>query len=244
MTMSAGLPRALSSPHRCEDAIIGLRCDPLLAALSTSAREALLTCGQIRHYHTGERIHGKHDRSEHLYRILSGAVRISSVSPEGREAIFNYYGPRDWFGLIGLLDGAPRTHDIHACGPCTLFIVPRHNFQALAADYAEFYRVFALQLCRMMRRAYTMLEDQATLGLSSRLAKQLINLVDAYGTPHEQGRMIDLHMSQEDLSLLLGSTRQTINKKLAQWARLGWIVVNYSEIVIVNREALCQLYAP
>jgi len=87
-----------------------------------------------------------------------------------------------------------------------------------------------------------MLEDHALLTLVARLAKHLVMLSNAYGIEQPEGLLIDLHLPQEDLSMLLGSTRQTINRKLAEWARLGWIKINYSEITICNRDALVQLY--
>jgi CRP/FNR family transcriptional regulator, cyclic AMP receptor protein len=104
------------------------------------------------------------------------------------------------------------------------------------------YKHFTLLLCSMIRSSFIMLEDRVLLNLSGRLAKHLITLVDAYGVAHPSGQMIALHIPQEDLSMLLGSTRQTINRKLAEWAKLGWIEIHYSQIVIVNRDALMQLY--
>jgi CRP/FNR family cyclic AMP-dependent transcriptional regulator len=79
----------------------------------------------VRQLDAGDAIHSKHAPSDSLYRVLSGAVRISSVSAQGREAIFNYYGRDEWFGQIGLIDGGPRAHDIRACGPCVLYTLWR-----------------------------------------------------------------------------------------------------------------------
>ena len=219
-----------------------LRLDPLLEHLPRTITDRLIGMGQFRALEAGDVVHHKNDPSLHLHRVMSGAVRISSASMEGRETIFNYYGPGDWFGHIGLLDGQPRTHDIHACGPCVLFNIRNQSFQELLATYPELYKPFALLLCQMVRRSFVMLEDQALLSLVARLAKHLVTLADAYGVEHEEGLLIDLHLPQEDLSMLLGSTRQTINRKLAEWARLGWIKVHYSEITICNRDALIQLY--
>jgi CRP/FNR family transcriptional regulator, cyclic AMP receptor protein len=219
-----------------------LRNDSLLSDWPSEIINAFIARGRIRHYEAGDVIHRKHAPSECLHRIISGAVRISSVSGEGREAIFSYYGPKDWFGHIGLLDGKPRTHDIHACGPCVLFNLPHQDFRKLIEQTPILYKHFALLLCSMIRSSFIMLEDRVLLNLSGRLAKHLITLVDAYGVAHRSGQMIALHIPQEDLSMLLGSTRQTINRKLTEWAKLGWIEIHYSQIVIVNRDALMQLY--
>ena len=55
--------------------------------------------------------------------------------------------------------------------------------------------------------------------------------------------MINLHLSQEDLGMLVNTSRQSVNKKLMEWQRLGWISMHYGKILITNREALEQLYS-
>jgi CRP-like cAMP-binding protein len=222
--------------------IAALKLDPLFEQLPPTVVDELIGHGHFRALDAGEVVHRKHDPSLFLHRVMAGAVRISSASIEGRETIFNYYGPGDWFGHIGLLDGQPRTHDIHACGPCVLFNVRNQDFQQLLAQYPQLYKPFTLLLCQMVRRSFVMLEDHALLTLVARLAKHLVMLSNAYGIEQPEGLLIDLHLPQEDFSMLLGSTRQTINRKLAEWAKLGWIKINYSEITICNRDALVQLY--
>lgn len=218
-----------------------LQVDALLSALPPEEIDWLLERGQMLRYEAGELIHSKHAPSDHLYRVLSGAVRISSASVDGREAILNYYGPDEWFGHIGLLDGLPRTHDIRTCGPCVVLSLPRHVTDRLLERYPVLYRTFSLMLCGLIRAAFAALEDQVLLTLSARLAKHLVTLADVYGVEHASGTSIGLHLPQEELSMLLGSSRQTINKKLSEWARLGWIEVRYSQIVLVDRGALCAL---
>jgi CRP/FNR family cyclic AMP-dependent transcriptional regulator len=235
---------ALQEPQRSmlrETVRTRLQSDALLSALPLEEIDWLLERGQIHHYEAGELIHSKHAPSDHLYRVLSGAVRISSASADGREAILNYYGPDEWFGHIGLLDGLPRTHDIRTCGPCAVLSLPRNLAEALLERHPALYRTFSLMLCGLIRAAFAALEDQALLTLSARLAKHLVTLADIYGVGHASGTLIGLHLPQEDLSMLLGSSRQTVNRKLSEWAKLGWIEVHYSQIVLINRSALCEL---
>jgi CRP/FNR family cyclic AMP-dependent transcriptional regulator len=247
MTVSLSLENDGERPWTNAEAVAYLRScagiDPLLAALPQEEIDWIVERGSVRQLNAGDAIHSKHAPSDSLYRVLSGAVRISSVSAQGREAIFNYYGRDEWFGQIGLIDGGPRAHDIRACGPCVLYTLARRDVQALLERHPALYREFALLLCAVIRYSFALVEDHALLSLSARLAKHLVTLVDAYGADHPAGRIIDLHLPQEDLSMLLGSSRQTMNRKLAEWSRLGWIKVQYSQIVVVNREALVQLYA-
>jgi CRP-like cAMP-binding protein len=215
-----------------------LSSDTLLAALPAGDIDWMITRGKVLRHQAGDRVHAKCAASDHLYRVLSGAVRISSASAAGRETILKYYGPGDWFGYIGLLDGGPRTHDIHACGPCVVFSLPRQAFEQLLARNPALYPPLTAMLCALIRETFSAIEDHALLTLSSRLAKHLITLADIYGVDHPAGRLIGLRLPQEDLSMLLGSSRQTVNRLLADWAKQGWIEVHYSQIVIVDHAAL------
>jgi CRP-like cAMP-binding protein len=87
-----------------------------------------------------------------------------------------------------------------------------------------------------------MLNDTTLLSVSARLAKRLVSFAEAYGHPQEKGIQITIHLPQDDLAMLISTTRQTINKRLADWQRLGWIEVRYGKIIILNMEALQQLY--
>ncbi|MGO1395635.1 MAG: Crp/Fnr family transcriptional regulator [Halomonas sp.] len=218
-----------------------LRQDTLLNALPDVAIDQVLGRGQLLRVEAGQTVHSKQARSDHLYRLMSGMVRLSSASAEGREAIYSYLGPDEWFGHIGLVDGGTRTHDIHACGPCLVFALGRSELQRLLDHYPVLYRDFALLLCRQMRVSFAMLEDRSLMSLEGRLAKHLLALADAYGIDGPDGRLIDLPLPQEALGQLLHASRQTINRKLAQWARLGIIQVRYRRILVVDRAQLASL---
>lgn len=218
-----------------------LRQDALLDALPDDAIDRLLERGQLLRVEPGQTVHSKQARSDHLYRLMSGMVRMSSASAEGREAIYSYLGPDEWFGHIGLLDGGTRTHDVHACGPCLVFALGRTELQRLLDAHPALYRDFALLLCRLVRLSFAMLEDRSLMSLERRLAKHLLALADAYGIDGPDGRVIDLPLPQEELGQLLHASRQTINRKLAQWARLGWIKVRYRRVVVVDRAQLASL---
>lgn len=192
----------------------------------------------LRHYAVGDLVHSKASEATFLHGVVEGAVRVSSTSPAGREAILTYYGPGDWFGHIALIDGLARTHDIHAQKKSTLVNIAHHDFNALLRAEPEMYRHIALMLCRLLRLSFAWIEDTALLSLPARLAKQLLSLARSYGEPHGDGTLIRLRLPQEDLAMLLGTTRQTINRKLADWAKLGWISVHYGEILILDSGAL------
>lgn len=202
-------------------------------------REILAT-GHRRTFSARELVHGKGDFSDGIYAVLSGAVKVCSISADGLECVFRYLSPGNWFGEIGTLDHSMRTHDAQAIEDSELFFLSSLEVSRILENHPIFYKFLALLLCRVVRTAFTMLDDSALLSVSARLAKRLISFAEAYGEPRPGGTLIRLHLTQTDLATIINTTRQTINKRLVCWQELGWIDARYGRIMITNIEALRQ----
>ena len=199
--------------------------------------DALVGAATVRGFGPGDMIHGQGDASYALYAVLAGSVKVSSISADGRECVFRYLTPGSWFGEIGMLDGLPRTHDAVAVQPVRVLLVSPEALAEILARHPEFYRFLSLLLCRVVRTAFTMLNDSNLLSVTARLAKRLLSFAEG-----RDDREIAVHLTQDELATLVNATRQTINKRLADWQKLGWIELRYGHIVIRNRDALRQLH--
>jgi len=204
--------------------------------------DPILLASSVRTFAAGDVIHSQGDQSLGLYAVLSGTVKVSSLSAEGKECVFRYLSPGSWFGEIGMLDKSVRTHDAVAIGETTLLVLPPRELTRILDAHPILYKFLSLLLCRVVRTAFTMLNDTTLLSVSARLAKRLASFAEAYGQPTEKGILITIHLPQDELAMLISTTRQTINKRLADWQRLGWIEVRYGKIEILNMDALLQLY--
>jgi CRP/FNR family transcriptional regulator, cyclic AMP receptor protein len=58
----------------------------------------------------GERLFSRGDKPDGMYGVLEGSVRVSGISPKGREIILDFYGPGSWFGEVSALNGLSRGH--------------------------------------------------------------------------------------------------------------------------------------
>ncbi|WP_319567029.1 Crp/Fnr family transcriptional regulator [Cohaesibacter marisflavi] len=205
--------------------------------------EQIMSRANLYQYENGEIIHYRGDESLGFYAVITGSVKVSTVSADGKECIFRYLSPGNWFGEIGMIDKSLRTHDARAIGKSTLLTLKPYDVEHLLQNYPIFNRFLALLLCKVVRNAFAMLHDSTLLSVSARLAKRLVSLSEGYGEPHERGVLINLYLTQDDLATIINTTRQTINKRLVAWEKLGWIDAKYGKILIVNINALRQLYA-
>lgn len=188
-----------------------------------------------------ELLYRRGDEPEGLYGILSGRIRISAVSAEGKELLVTHFNKGSWLAEVSLLDGLPRTHDAHAEGPTEILWLPRKKFQEIMQRRPELYRYFVAMLCRKLRATLRVVEDAAFLPLPARIAKQVLALAGVYGTASPHGTLIDIHLPQEDLARMLRTSRQSISKNLKAWEARGWVRIEYGRLTLRNRAAIQKL---
>jgi CRP/FNR family cyclic AMP-dependent transcriptional regulator len=208
------------------------------AALPARVREAIIEVANIQTLPDGGYSHRKDQPAEGWFGILSGAIRICSTAPDGKEAVLAYLEPGNWFGEISLFDGVPRTHDGIAHGATELLLVAPADFRALLVRFPELPIHFLRLQSARLRLLYGAMADVNTLPLEARLARQLLNLARSYGVTEQDGIRINLHLPQEDLGQLLGASRQRINAQLSDWTKLGWIAVHYGHVILHDSAAL------
>lgn len=218
-----------------------LQSDIWFAGLPGNIRAAIIQIAQLKTLADGEYSHRKDRPAEGWMGILSGAVRICSTAPDGKQAVLAFLEPGTWFGEISLFDGLPRTHDGIATGATELLLVPNHEFRTLLAQFPELPLHFLKLQASRLRLLFAAMEDVNMLPLPARLAKQLVNLSHAYGVKEEDGIRINLHLPQEDLAQLLGSSRQRVNVLLSDWVRQGWISVRYGGITMHDETPLKRI---
>lgn len=202
------------------------------------AMEELIAMASVRKLKDGQFLFAKNDEPEGLYCVISGVIQIGVTTAEGRQAVFALLEVGNWLGETSMFDDRPRANSAIAKGDAEVLFIPRTRFQAMLDRQPELYKYFIKLFCEHFRRATVALEDSVLRSFPERFAKQLLGLADIYGVPCEEGIRINLHLSQEDLGVMLGTTRQRINRELKTWERNGWVGLDYGGVVIKDRAAL------
>lgn len=171
-----------------------------------------------------------------FYGLLDGMLRVSSLREDGKEAILLVLEPGNWFGEISLIDGQPRTHDATAVGDAQLLALPAAEFNALM-ERAPFAQAIARLLAVRMRSLYGVIEDATLRSTRARVARRLLLLARGGATLASDARRV-VPVSQEALAMMLGITRQTLNKELKALAAAGALALGYGRIEIVDAPGL------
>jgi CRP/FNR family transcriptional regulator, cyclic AMP receptor protein len=214
------------------------------ADLPKVIRDDISARGRRRELAPGQRLFTRGDESDGMYGVLAGSVRVSGISPEGRETVLDFYGPGSWFGEVSTLDGLPRAHDAEAHGSTSLLQVGPSDVEELLAAHPALSRALLRLEAQRLRILLMAVEQYSVQSLEQRLASRLLMLAGPYGVADPQGLKIELRLAQETLAQLIGSTRQRVNQILNNWAREGVVEQRYGHITLLDRGRLENMTLP
>jgi len=214
----------------------------IFQALQPSDLDLILGRAAVRRVTRGTVVLRRGDPGGGMVVIMSGRVRVSVISEDGKEVTLSVLGQGEVLGEMSLLDGEPCSADVTAQEDCVLLVIERGQFLALLrANNALCLHLMSL-LTRRLRRANAALEDMALLDLPARLGRLLARLADDYGVPIRSGTRIEVKLSQKDLSTLVGASREKVNRQIRQWEDDGVLAKDSGRMVVVDSQALPPLH--
>ncbi|MFZ2160289.1 MAG: Crp/Fnr family transcriptional regulator [Bradyrhizobium sp.] len=215
-----------------------LRKHPIFCDLDPEALDQLCRYAKHATLKRGATIFSKGDPGTSMFAVISGTVKISTSSPDGRSAILNLIGAGEIFGEIAVLDGQARTADATANTNCEIFIIDRREFVPFVKSQPALAMKFIELLCTRLRWTSEQVEQIILLNLPGRLANALLRLTEKHKLA-PGGRTIAV--TQQEISEMVGMTRESINKQLRVWADRKWVRLEHGAIVVLNAEPLQAL---
>jgi CRP/FNR family transcriptional regulator, cyclic AMP receptor protein len=224
-----------------KDAMIGARrlienC-VLFKGLSESERSAISARARIRTFDAGENIFAIGSPGDQIMAVLSGNVRISLPSNDGKELFLATIHPGEVFGELAALDGKERSADAYAESPCSLAILDRRDILAFLERNPSAWLKIVEVLCHRLRRTDQILAEVALMQLPTRLAKMMLRITESGSA----GQTERIRFSQRELASMVGGTRESVNKCLRKWQSGGIVQVSDSWIAITDRAALEEM---
>lgn len=177
---------------------------------------------------------------DRLYIILSGKVKIGRKSPDGRENLLAVFGPSDMFGELSIFDPGPRTSTATTVTEVQAVTMDRTALREWIAKRPEIAEQLLRVIARRLRRTNNMLADLIFTDVPGRVAKALLQLAHDFGT-QEGGMLRVTHdLTQEEIAQLVGASRETVNKALADFAHRGWLRLEGKSVLILEPQRLVR----
>src|SRR5215831_11366225 len=215
-----------------------LRQHPIFRDLETEALDQLCRYAKHTVLKRGATIFAKDDPGNRLYAVISGTVKISTTSTDGRNTILNLIGPGELFGEMAVLDGEPRSADATANTNCEIFAIDRRDFLPFVLSQPTLGMKFIVLLCKRVRWTSDRAEQLNRRDLPGRLANTLLGLTE---TCRFDAESRTIAITQQEVSEMVGMSRESVNKQLGAWALRKWVRLEHRAIVVLDASALQEL---
>jgi CRP/FNR family transcriptional regulator, cyclic AMP receptor protein len=211
---------------------------PTFARLTNDQLGLLARSVGTQTFERGETIFHQGSIGSTLYIIVLGQVRIFTTSETGQELTVTLFRDSDFFGEMALLDGQPRAASAEAMCRTTTLTLHRaaflHTIDACPPIAASVLEVLTARI----RQSNSVAAQLANLSASQRVVRQLCDLASRYGIADGGAIRIDLHLTQDDLASLSGTTRETVNRVLSTLRDQGLIRVERARVSVLKMQQL------
>jgi CRP/FNR family transcriptional regulator len=215
-----------------------VRSAPLFAGLDDEAATSLRSSMSRSHLERGDELFGEGDPGETLYVITEGKIKLGRSSSDGRENLLAILGPGEMFGELSLFDPGPRTATATAVAETSLLGIGHDAMQTWLTDRPEVAKQLLKALAQRLRRTNEHLADLVFSDVPGRVAKALLDLAGRFGRQTDVGLLVAHDLTQEELAQLVGASRETVNKALADFATRGWLRLEARAVLILDLERL------
>lgn len=175
-----------------------------------------------------------------LYIIAEGKVKIACKGPDGRQTLVALLGPSDMLGELSVFDPAPRSSTAVALTRVRAAVMDGDTLRAWVGERPEIAHQLLRLLARRIRRTNDTVSDLVFNDVPGRVAQQLLLLTKRFGVRVGTSWRVDHGLSQEEIAQLAGTSRETANKALLDFAQLGWITMEAKSVLIHDFEQLAE----
>ena len=215
-----------------------LRDAPLFSALDEQSAFALRDSMSELNLKKGDVLFQENDLGNQLYLITDGKIKLSHTSSDGRESLFTVLGPGDMFGELSVFDPGPRTSTAIAVTDSQILGLSHDVLLPWLTERPEVAQSLLQSLANRLRRTSETMADLVFADVPGRVAKVLLQLNEKFGVDASVGREVPHDLTQEEIAQLVGASRETVNKALADFVTRGWIRLETRAVHIVDLERL------
>ncbi len=205
---------------------------PIFSTLNYDEMMEVASITTSRDYKKGEMIYIAGEKKKTLYVIHKGKVKLTRISPSGKEQIISILGPGDFMGELSLFNDEPITNNAEALEDTTVCIIDGDKLKEIMAKYPTIAFKVLEELSRRLKRAENLIENLGVNDVETRIVQTLLDLADENG-------VINLDISKKDLAAYMGMSQETLSRKLSYFQDKGLIKqIGHRRIEILDKESL------
>lgn len=215
-----------------------LLASPLLAELSDEDTDIFRPHTHAVALSKGERLFAEGDLGDRLYLVIEGKVKLTRMASDGRESLVSVHGPGDMFGELAMFDPTYRTSTATAVTDARLAMIAHEDLRQVLITRPAVSMLLLKVLAQRLRRVTQANTNLIFTDVPGRVAKALLELAEKFGTRTGDGILVSHDLTQEELAQLVGASRETVNKALADFASRGWLQLSAKSVLLIDPDRL------
>ncbi|MDY0012858.1 MAG: cyclic nucleotide-binding domain-containing protein [Rhodocyclaceae bacterium] len=214
---------------------IALRTFPLFQGLPDDRLVAIARCAMMRRIPRGHAVVHAGDRTDFVYFILTGSLKVVVSDEDGREVILSILGQGELFGEMGMFGEQPRSATVVAVVPVDLVQISKQDFRRLMEENFEIAWQIMTNLAERLRNADRKIESLALMDVYGRVARLLLDMSEDVAGEAVVTRKI----SKQDIAKMIGASREMVSRVMKDLSLQG--LIEETDRGIILRERLSEV---
>ena len=219
-----------------------LKSVPIFSELDAERLKQISQLGSRKFYKKDSTILKENETGSALFVIISGKVKVSRASDDGKEVILTILNESDFFGEMAIIDGLSRSAGVIANEETELFIIQRTDFLNLLQAHPEISVALLQELTRRLRASDLRIKSLSLRDAEGKVASVILQIADDIGKIKQGKVEIERLPFQHDLANMAGTSRETISRTLHSFVKRGLIELEGTMLTINNYEKFKEYY--
>ena len=209
---------------------------PIFSFLSDDELIKIIDMTGHKFYKKGDMLCSQGEKSDTLFIINEGQVKISKLTKDGKEQIVHIFTSGDFFGELSLFSSDEiYNFDGYAISDVKICTLTKKDMNKIIMNNPEISLKLLQVITKRLTQTENLAQNLATNDAEIRIASMLLEFGENYGAVTQEGLQINLPINREEMANYVGVTRETISRKLSIFEELGIISLKGNKILIIKQ---------
>ena len=211
--------------------VTALRCFPMFSGVGAENLEPIAKVAMLRKVPRHATVVMAGERTDYVYLVLSGGLKVLRSDEEGREVILSMLGPGEIFGEMGVLDENPRSATVVAVQPSELIMISKSDFKRVLQENFDVALYIMKNLVQRLRMADRKIESLALMDVYGRVARLLLEMAENVGGE----LVVKKRISKQDIAKMIGASREMVSRVMKDLQVQGLVEEEGGKLLLRER---------
>lgn len=194
-----------------------------------------------RNYSAQQPVYFEGDAAEHLYLVAMGRVKLVRNTTSGHEVLLDILHGGEYFGSLKVLGADAYNETAISQADCCILEISSEDFEGILKRHPDVTLRMLSAVGRRLEESRQQIAQLSTLTVEQRVAAALLRLVGKVGEARDQGVLIQLPLSRQDLAAMTGSTTETVSRVMSRLAEDGLVRSGRKWVAVTDQKGLEDL---